>query len=1231
METIKFLPGRFENTEKRIFFIILKYIPVILLSVILPFNVFAAEKQLLADWPLDEGAGEKAIDKSGNRNGGKIVNARWIKNRLYFNGNDSYVQIPSGNIKSGDKITIEASIKLEKKGGNTADWRKNNQLIIGRSGVFELLVSAGDRLVLNLWTDAGLKTTTLYGYSVCGKWQQVAFSYDGENIILYVNGKAKARNELRGHLCRNQKPFCIGAAARGKYCMFAKGIISEVKIYNGTGSGPQTESFVKIDTYNSLWAKKLQQACDKLGKLNQARTLNMAYGAPRLDGLLNDPCWQKAQKMKNFFIAGSMPPAFAEEKTEVRACYDKKNLYLGIVCRESSPAKIKAEVKERDSTIWLDDCVEIFIGKKPLKSYYHFFANSLGTKSDIKTEYLGQGRAGSRYRNDKKWNPEWQVAAGRNADSWIAEIAIPWSSLPGITASGNTYINICREEKPHGENSSLGYLNSAHFNDPKGFVRLSAAAPQVAAEKQFMELQKDISILVEKNKKFYAALKEHPYSFPYAFDFGTASSPLKNGFVRVAQDSLYQGQGYGFKTGTALSGHANKINAYGPDKLSCDFIEGKTDNEFIVDLPSGDYMLYLLAGDRKVPPPFSIYVNGEKRMTAADGANIYRLRHFSFRVENGKVNIALKGENGWLLNGLIIYPRAKDSVFIKEIEKLEEDIYLGAHPEYIAGFTRYGYLDKKPFPPIDEKSRKRGFIMVPADPLNIIYEKSIPASGKKFPGRIDMFAAQGEYEEIAFSVLPLEKLAGFKIDYTDFMGKNGRIAKSAVQLKEVKHYYHNFGGFIPARYMKFPKILENYSPHDLYTGKNCTFRLMVKVPAAAKPGNYYSTVTLGHGTESTDFKVNLTVYPFTLDPCRDYTFAMCYHLPAKNPARGIDGWNTLLLELKDMKEHNMNSVNFRPIVQNQWPELGVRSKSICVNGFAKLFRYAKQAGLTNDVPLCIELYLPYYLEKTKINFKENEWKYLKDALLELHAICRKEKLPGFYFYLDEPWMPERVYNYKNIFGYLKKAGLKNFCTVGQKPVYFPVFPFLDVRCYGNREGKLAEILKQTAETNSQFWVYNGPTWSYIPGKSRFTIGYKTWWEGAKGHMVWDYAIFRGGAMPLNPLSNPRGVQSHEILPNLRAPLSSTTWEAIREGIDDIKYIHTLEKLIASSTNNAVKTEAKKFLAELKADIGKVADKPWSNFADGRPLPDAEAPLSADYFNSTRRKIAEYIIKLRNVK
>ncbi|MDD2710768.1 MAG: carbohydrate-binding family 9-like protein [Verrucomicrobiae bacterium] len=188
---------------------------------------------------------------------------------------------------------------------------------------------------------------------------------------------------------------------------------------------------------------------------------------PKLDGKLDDPCWQDCARLMPFRLVGSGESA--REQTVGYTTHDDQCLYLAVECFESclNPVnnllqEFKAREKARDGEVFKDDCVEIFLDPRPnhpeIKDYLHLAVNPLGTIYDA----LGSA--------DKSWNGGIKTGVSVNEKSWIVEVAVPFASL-GIKnpAKGETWgFNLCREEKQANENSSWAKIGW-NFHQPENF------------------------------------------------------------------------------------------------------------------------------------------------------------------------------------------------------------------------------------------------------------------------------------------------------------------------------------------------------------------------------------------------------------------------------------------------------------------------------------------------------------------------------------------------------------------------------------------------------------------------------------------------------------------------------------------------------------------------------------------------------------------------------------------
>ncbi len=144
--------------------------------------------------------------------------------------------------------------------------------------------------------------------------------------------------------------------------------------------------------------------------------------APRLDGTLDDPIWQRAKPITDFLQREPDQGEPPTEKTSVRILYTKKEIYFGIFCHDNDPRGIVADVLQRDAGLGLDDYFEITIDPTLSRSNaYVFEFNPLGTRRD--------GLIVNEGGDDTGWNGIWTSSARIGNRGWTATIGIPFFTL----------------------------------------------------------------------------------------------------------------------------------------------------------------------------------------------------------------------------------------------------------------------------------------------------------------------------------------------------------------------------------------------------------------------------------------------------------------------------------------------------------------------------------------------------------------------------------------------------------------------------------------------------------------------------------------------------------------------------------------------------------------------------------------------------------------------------------
>jgi len=183
-----------------------------------------------------------------------------------------------------------------------------------------------------------------------------------------------------------------------------------------------------------------------------------------IDGRLDRPAWREAPKSKRFVDLVSGVPGFLE--TRMASLWDDDYLYVAFWVSEPN---VQARLRERDSLVWTENDVEIFIGGEDC--YYEFEINALGTvyevfyiwqdalkdgsRFDVPEFDLRKGRVDvlggfqdalrfGKHPRGRRWAfMDWDLPGLRAAvqvqgtlndasdidEGWTAEIAFPWRGL----------------------------------------------------------------------------------------------------------------------------------------------------------------------------------------------------------------------------------------------------------------------------------------------------------------------------------------------------------------------------------------------------------------------------------------------------------------------------------------------------------------------------------------------------------------------------------------------------------------------------------------------------------------------------------------------------------------------------------------------------------------------------------------------------------------------------------
>src|SRR6266850_5961984 len=139
---------------------------------------------------------------------------------------------------------------------------------------------------------------------------------------------------------------------------------------------------------------------------------------PTIDGNVTDEVWLRVDPYSTFTQTDPIEGAPASERTEVRVLFDRTNLYIGVICFDSEPAKIVISQSRRDADLTETDAIILVLDTfNDNQNAFVFGTNPLGIEYDGQVSGEGQtsgtsnnqqsGTGGSQRGTISAFNPNW--------------------------------------------------------------------------------------------------------------------------------------------------------------------------------------------------------------------------------------------------------------------------------------------------------------------------------------------------------------------------------------------------------------------------------------------------------------------------------------------------------------------------------------------------------------------------------------------------------------------------------------------------------------------------------------------------------------------------------------------------------------------------------------------------------------------------------------------------------
>ncbi len=219
--------------------------------------------------------------------------------------------------------------------------------------------------------------------------------------------------------------------------------------------------------------------------------MQIAYlkSAPVIDGEFETDVWSDAKPAVDLIQMQPEPGFPSTSESQIFIGQDGKYIYITAILYYKEP--LVATIQNRDNLTESDDCFIILLDSyNDNRSGYGFYINPLGTQVDFRINDDGRSI-------DVNWDTQWESAVKILSNRWIAEIAVPFSSIRYNRNLSEWGINLGRLIRANYEKAYWSGTMSEDFRISQGGQLYGIHAP---ARKSRLTLFPYTSIQFENNE-----------------------------------------------------------------------------------------------------------------------------------------------------------------------------------------------------------------------------------------------------------------------------------------------------------------------------------------------------------------------------------------------------------------------------------------------------------------------------------------------------------------------------------------------------------------------------------------------------------------------------------------------------------------------------------------------------------------------------------------------------------
>lgn len=542
-------------------------------------------------------------------------------------------------------------------------------------------------------------------------------------------------------------------------------------------------------------------------------------------------------------------------------------------------------------------------------------------------------------------------------------------------------------------------------------------------------------------------------------------------------------------------------------------------------------------------------------------------------------------------------------------------------------FRDLGLPEPGESPAFTDAEKERAFRVFFPPVSRQLFANSVPFEGE-LAESVSVHACPGQSETLVVAVRALRDLGHVTVRVSlDAAAVEAPAARWALYSEQ------RIGSSWGKDYRVCPEQLAALPGVDVKPDRLEIATVTLAVGQAVAAGQYRGTVDLTSAKGgNASIPLTLTVYPFRLADAPHGTHGQFYY---------AEGTDSNPLELADMRRHGMNT-----LVSSLGPWWVARPDGhYDVDAVRPFVQMLKDLGYVS--PLVVDTgNLGKFAEA---DTPENRAKYVGYVTETLAAFREAGFGDTAFFPVDEPHPDSKLADPAQT-PIIQKAlractwirevpGAKTFIT--SNPTAARILePVLDDVCYNLAYINEANVSPVRASGGTL--MFYCPSIDVNPEYNRYRPGYYMFKLGAYASYYFAYMEFAGD--PWLDLDGPHR-DWNVVYPSMTSPRHDPTleWEAMREGVDDYRYLATLSEAIASA-RRAGRTEAadkaQRILDEVLAPIdtnGEKAGGPAIGIEANVALKDrqlspeelrrAQAQMASSWYDDSRRKVAEAIIPL----